>query len=323
MLLQNGGNLRSLSDADRMTYYNEFCNRLQLDPLTMPFKLIELDGKCVMYADHGCVQQLTMSRKISHVIVSREEVSGVYIVTVRATDAKGRQTESLGAVPVKKEKGEWKQQPGSNKRHFHGTGVWENLEPAKMCNAIMHAETKAKRRATLDLVGLGVISEDELDTMSGFKRVDIRTMKPEEGDKKVAQEEPEPAKEPVVTDQCLRGKFMGLTPNQISLGEIEQILQDPPAAGLAEDEDKAFLDALRKVMAEVAQEESREGELEAFRVVLKENGIEEEWLFAKLLAIKAVKELPASLKEIPSEVVKKTVAKIDWFANKLKEEKKK
>jgi hypothetical protein len=40
-----------------------------------------------------------------------------------------------------------------------------NLKGEAYCNALMKAETKAKRRATLDLLGLGILSEEEAITL--------------------------------------------------------------------------------------------------------------------------------------------------------------
>jgi hypothetical protein len=62
-------------------------------------------------------------------------------VTARAKDRTGREDESTGAVAL-------------------GT-----LKGDAMANALMKAETKAKRRVTLSLAGLGWLDETELETI--------------------------------------------------------------------------------------------------------------------------------------------------------------
>lgn len=42
-----------------------------------------------------------------------------------------------------------------------------------MANALMKAETKAKRRVTLSICGLGLLDESEIDTMKGAETYDV------------------------------------------------------------------------------------------------------------------------------------------------------
>ncbi len=134
------GDLSKLSPQQKVAYYRSFCERLGLDPLSQPFKLLRLNGKEVMYCDRSGAQQLNKLHQVSHEIRARETVSGCYVVTAQASTPDGRRTESIGAVPI------------------------DNLKGDNLCNAMMKAETKAKRRATLDLLGLGIL--DELETES-------------------------------------------------------------------------------------------------------------------------------------------------------------
>lgn len=137
------GDLRSLKADDKIRYYNGYCERLGLDPFTKPFDLLTLNGREILYCTRSGAQQLNKLHSVSHAISSREiiEAAGVYQVTARATLPDGRYTESIGAVNV------------------------GNLKGEAYANAIMKAETKAKRRATLDLLGLGVLDESELDAI--------------------------------------------------------------------------------------------------------------------------------------------------------------
>lgn len=139
-----GGNLTTFSIPDRLLYYNAVCERAGLDPALQPFTFLSSNNKITLYCNRVGAQQLSRANKVSHAIVNREVVSGIFIVTAQAKNGVGpdeRQTESIGAVPI------------------------EGLKGDNAANAMMKAETKAKRRATLDLLGLGIMDETELDTM--------------------------------------------------------------------------------------------------------------------------------------------------------------
>jgi len=125
-----------------------------LDPFTKPFDILRLNGKEVLYCTRSGTQQLNKLHKVSHLITSRDtnQEAGVYIVTSKASLPDGRCTESIGAVNIAGLKGE------------------------AYANAIMKAETKAKRRATLDLLGLGVLDESEAESIPNATTVALNTM---------------------------------------------------------------------------------------------------------------------------------------------------
>lgn len=135
------GDLRGLSSAQKTSYYAEVCRSVGLNPLTRPLEYITLNGKETLYARKDCTDQLRQLRGISIAIMARETVEGVYVVTARATDKAGRQDESIGAVYLGGKKGD------------------------DLANAMMKAETKAKRRVTLSVCGLGLLDETELETI--------------------------------------------------------------------------------------------------------------------------------------------------------------
>ncbi len=139
------GDLSKLSADQKVSYYRNFCERLGLDPLSQPFKLLRLNGKEILYCDRSGTQQLNKLHSVSHEIRAREIVNGCYVVTSQASTPDGRHTESIGAVPI------------------------ENLRGDNLCNAMMKAETKAKRRATLDLLGLGILDETETETIPAIE----------------------------------------------------------------------------------------------------------------------------------------------------------
>lgn len=134
------GDLTGLTNEQKVDYYGKFCERLGLDPLTQPFKILKLQGKEVLYCDRSGAQQLNKLHKVSHEIKSREKADNLYIVTCRASMPDGRFTESIGAVNI------------------------EGLKGEALSNMMMKGETKAKRRATLDLLGLGILEEQEMDS---------------------------------------------------------------------------------------------------------------------------------------------------------------
>ena len=148
------GDLSKLSASDKVRYYNGYCERMGLDPYTKPFDLLRLNGKEVLYCTRSGTQQLNKLHKVSLLITSRDTNvdAGVYIVTSKASLPDGRCTESLGAVNIQGLKGE------------------------AYANAIMKAETKAKRRATLDLLGLGVLDESEAESIPNASKVAMSAM---------------------------------------------------------------------------------------------------------------------------------------------------
>jgi hypothetical protein len=132
------GDLSNLSHEERTRYYMQTCQSLGLNPLTTPFAYIRLNGKEVLYANKGCADQLRHTRRVSLEITDRKITGGLMIVTVRATLPCGRTDEDMGAIPV------------------------GNLQGEALSNAMLKAVTKAKRRVTLSICGLGMLDESEV-----------------------------------------------------------------------------------------------------------------------------------------------------------------
>lgn len=137
------GDISGLSQTQKVEYYQSVCERVGLDPATQPFQLLRLNGKEVLYCSKAGAEQLTKVHKISHEIKERQTVSEVHIVYVRASLPDGRFNDSSGAVSI---------------AGLRGDGL---------ANAFMKAETKAKRRATLSILGLGMLDETEIETIPG------------------------------------------------------------------------------------------------------------------------------------------------------------
>jgi len=158
------GDLSALSPDDRGKYYGAVCRSLGLNPLTRPFEYLELNNKLVLYARRDATDQLRDIKNVSVSIKARELVDGVYVVTAGAALPSGRTDEAIGAVSLVKEAGEWKTTQ-SGKRFFQGNGQFSPIAPEDRANAMMKAETKAKRRVTLSICGLGMLDETDVETM--------------------------------------------------------------------------------------------------------------------------------------------------------------
>ncbi len=142
------GDLAKLTPDERVRYYNETCRSLGLNPLTRPFEFITLNGKLQLYALRACADQLRKINGVSLEIVSREISEGILTVHVRATLQDGRRDEDLGSVSFP-----------------------ETLKGEARANAELKAVTKAKRRATLSICGLGWLDETEVqDIPASAKR---------------------------------------------------------------------------------------------------------------------------------------------------------
>lgn len=133
------GDLGKLSVEERGQYYNAVCTSVGLNPLTKPFEYIVLNGKLRLYALKDCTDQLRSIHGISVTDLAESEREGVFVVKAKVANAQGRTDVSTGAVNVAGLKGE------------------------NLANALMKAETKAKRRATLSICGLGLLDETEVE----------------------------------------------------------------------------------------------------------------------------------------------------------------
>ena len=144
------GDLKALSPEQKIQYYNSMCQRVGLDPVARPFAITNLNGKEVLYCDKGGAEQLRKLHKVSLKITDRQKIEDVYVVTCEAVMPDGRCDASTGAVAIAGLKGD------------------------AMANALMKAETKSKRRATLSILGLGMLDESELETIPQSAKAEIK-----------------------------------------------------------------------------------------------------------------------------------------------------
>ena len=150
-----GGDLAQLTPDQRLSYYNTLCVSLGLNSLTQPFQYIVLNGKLQLYAKKDCTEQLRKIHGVSITQVDPKQIGDLVVVVADAADSSGRVDSSTGAVAVKGVVGKDRQ---GNKFTYDLTGE-------ELANAMMKCETKAKRRVTLSICGLGMLDETEVDTL--------------------------------------------------------------------------------------------------------------------------------------------------------------
>lgn len=132
------GDIAKLSPADRVQFYAALCRSTGLNVLTRPFIVMRgQDGALSWYITAAGCEQLRRLHRVSTRILARARDGGLYIVTVQCRTPDERVEEAQGVV------------------------VLEGLKPLEQAHALMRCETKAKRRATLALLGLGVAALDE------------------------------------------------------------------------------------------------------------------------------------------------------------------
>lgn len=138
------GDLSSLSSEQRLALYKRTCESMGLNPFSRPFEYLKIDGKLILYATRSATEQLRSIHGISiTALESRyDEALGIYSVIAHAVDATGRTDVATGAVSL----------PATMKGDARA-------------NALLRCETKAKRRVTLSLAGLGWLEESELHTV--------------------------------------------------------------------------------------------------------------------------------------------------------------
>lgn len=140
------GDLRQFSPEQKVKYYTQVCTSLGLNPFTKPFDMIVLNDREVLYPNKGAAEQLRKIHGISIVDMHKTQNGPIYEVTVKAQDNTGRFEIATGSVPLTFKDG-------------------TPFPPEMLSNARMKAETKAKRRVTFALCGLGMLDETEIETI--------------------------------------------------------------------------------------------------------------------------------------------------------------
>lgn len=139
------GDLSGLTETQLTRYYASLCESLSLDVRYKPFDLITFQGKRVLYANRACTDMLAKLHGITREIIDGPrfvelDKTKAIICIARVTSPSGRQETATAVVPA--------------------------TDPI---NGMMKCETKAKRRATLAILGLGLLDHTELETIPGVR----------------------------------------------------------------------------------------------------------------------------------------------------------
>lgn len=174
------GDLSGLSPEQRLSYYKAVCESLELNPLTKPFAYIKLNNALQLYALKGATDQIREKRHVQITQVEKERIDDLYVVTAHARLPDGRTDSDIGAVSIAGLKGE------------------------SLANAMMKAITKAKRRVTLSICGMGMLDESEAESIPANQRQFVE-VDHETGE--IVSEEPRRA-------SSVSGPDTPMTPNQ-------------------------------------------------------------------------------------------------------------
>lgn len=143
------GDISKMNPQQKVEYTTKLCQSLGLNVLTQPFQIIRFQGKEKLYATKDCTEQLRKVHGVSVTESTSEKLDDILIVRVKVSDKSLRTDVGTGVVVIK------------------------GLNPTDLANAYMKCETKAKRRATLSITGMGMLDESELDTMPVHTTVPI------------------------------------------------------------------------------------------------------------------------------------------------------
>lgn len=140
------GDISALNSEERSRFYVQICRSLGLKPATLPFAILRLNGKEVLYPTRGATDQLAAIHRLNREVIDGPRVidmAGTKLVyaVCRAVHPNGRIETAVATVPLN--------------------------DPL---NCMMKAETKAKRRATLSILGLGMLDETEVEMIPGHAK---------------------------------------------------------------------------------------------------------------------------------------------------------
>lgn len=134
------GDLAKLAPRERVAYYLELCRSLGLNSLSRPFDWLVLDSRLVLYPNKSCAEQLRRQHQISIKVLRRDIVGDLFVVEVEGRTPSGRTDQASKYVPL----------TGYNKQSREAY----RLKGADLANAFAKAETGAKRRLVLSMIGL-------------------------------------------------------------------------------------------------------------------------------------------------------------------------
>ncbi len=153
------GDLSQMPEEVRYNYYLALCKTTGLNPATRPFRFIELynpklrRNALTLYMTRDGAEQLRALHGVDVVDVEQSVIdlgaTRLIRVQVAVQTPDGRRDCAVGLVPL----AGLRRKKGGVLEQFDLTD--DKTAAEELANAIMKAETKAKRRATLSICGLG------------------------------------------------------------------------------------------------------------------------------------------------------------------------
>lgn len=148
-----GGDLSNLTVEQKGQLYIDMCSAIGLNPAFRPFGIIKTkDGAEKFYAFKAATEQLRKLNGITMVSLERETLGDTVLYTCTLRDKNGREDIDVGSVSIKGLGGEF------------------------LANAYMRAATKAKRRCTLAISGIGILDETEIEAIPNTTIVDVTNL---------------------------------------------------------------------------------------------------------------------------------------------------
>jgi hypothetical protein len=144
--------LSKLTEDQQLQYVMNIYKALDIAPIFNVFSLIKLQGKMVLYADKDCASLLAKKHRITTQLVERDmdKETGLYRVTMRASDAAGRFAIDDGILWVGDAKGQ------------------------RLADSMMKCMSKARRRSIFSLLGLSAVTDDDIEFQHREQRHDLQ-----------------------------------------------------------------------------------------------------------------------------------------------------
>lgn len=134
--------LSKLTPRQRVGLVLALCRSLDLNVLSRPFEFLVLDGKVVLYPTKSCTEQLGRLHQISVKKVRQQNVGDLHVVEVEGRRPNGVTSFASKYVSLRDHRG-------------------APLSGQKLADAFAKAETGAKRRLVLSMVGLAGLPDDD------------------------------------------------------------------------------------------------------------------------------------------------------------------
>ena len=169
------GDLSKLKPDEKVVHYVKLCERHRLDPFSNPFTYLVLNNKLVLYLNKGGAEQLRINNGVSIYDMKKEWSPDGKVFCVQVSARMGDRTDmATGSVALTDKQGDLLE------------GEWYS-------NALMKAETKAKRRVSLSICGLNMMDETEVETVPSARPVTVTKVGQETLQKVLAIEQKKPA----------------------------------------------------------------------------------------------------------------------------------